>query len=78
MTTDLRARVQTHRDTAGSKFATKYKLKDLVYYEVFNQIREAIQREKALKKWHREWKIRLIQSVNPDMRDLSQEIPWTW
>jgi putative endonuclease len=78
VTSNLRARLQTHLDGVGSKFSAKYKLKDLVYYEEFDRIEEAIHREKALKKWHRDWKIRLIESVNPEMRDLSGEIRWRW
>jgi len=53
-------------------------LKYLLYYEEYYNIRDAIVREKQLKNWHREWKINLIRSINPDLKDLSEEviIPW--
>ena len=49
-------------------------LHQLVYLEVHDTMEEAVVREKRLKKWNREWKIRLIQSVNPEWRDLYDEI----
>jgi len=76
VTSNLGKRLQEHLNGTGSKFSAKYKLKNLVYYEEFDQIEDAIRREKELKQWHREWKIRLIESVNPEMCDLSAEIPW--
>jgi putative endonuclease len=78
VTSDLSSRLQQHRTSVGSKFASKYKLTDLVYFEEHERILDAIQREKVLKKWRRAWKIRLIESANPDMRDMSGEIPWNW
>jgi len=76
VTSKLGHRVQQHHEGGGSKFVDKYNLKYLVYYEEFDSIEDAIRREKQLKSWHREWKIRLIKSVNPEMLDLSGEIPW--
>ncbi|MDP2983735.1 MAG: GIY-YIG nuclease family protein [Candidatus Latescibacter sp.] len=52
----------------------KYKCKYLVYYEAFDKITDAIDREKQLKNWHRDWKINLIKSANPNMLDLSDEV----
>lgn len=76
VTSNLGERLQQHNNNGGSKFVEKYNLKYLVYYEEIDRIVDAIRREKQLKSWHRDWKIRLIKSVNPEMRDLSEEIPW--
>ncbi|MBA4312226.1 MAG: hypothetical protein C0417_06320 [Chlorobiaceae bacterium] len=76
VTSNLGQRLEQHQEGGGSKFVEKYNLKYLVYYEEFDQVVDAIRREKQLKSWHRDWKIRLIKSVNPEMRDLSAEIPW--
>lgn len=74
VTSNLIARVIEHKSGQGSKFTSKYKCKDLVYYVGFNSIEEAIDREKQLKNWHREWKINLIKGFNPTLNDLSEEI----
>ena len=60
-------RVYNHQNNLGSEFTSKYKLHYLVYSESFPTMKEAIKREKQLKKWHREWKINLILSENPKM-----------
>jgi len=75
VTNNLARRIEQHRSGSGSVFTGRYNIKYLVYYEVFESIRDAIAREKQLKTWHRDWKIRLIKKYNPDMRDLSNEIP---
>ena len=75
VTNNLALRIEQHRSGSGSVFTRRYNLKYLVYYEVFESIRYAIAREKQLKTWHRDWKIRLIKKLNPEMRDLSVEIP---
>ena len=54
----------------GSKFSAEYKLKLLVYYEEFQYVQDAIAREKQLKRWHRGWKINLIEKSNPNWMDL--------
>lgn len=74
VTSNLACRLEEHRSGLGSYFTTRYKLIFLVYYEVIDGMMNAIEREKQLKRWHREWKINLIRSVNPDMKDLSDEI----
>ncbi len=51
-------------------FSKKYNLKMLVWYEVYDDIVEAIKREKAMKKWNREWKIKRIEAMNPNWEDL--------
>ena len=63
-------RMERHIKKEGSKFTAKYNLKRLVYYEEFQYIFDAIAREKQLKNWHREWKINLIESENPDWANL--------
>jgi putative endonuclease len=68
---DLGNRLSLHRSGRGSKFVSKYGVTRLVYVETYAIPSEAIAREKALKEWHRDWKIRLIEQENPDWRDLS-------
>ncbi|WP_296620428.1 GIY-YIG nuclease family protein [Marivirga sp.] len=58
----------------GSNFTTKFKCTDLIYYEFYESIEEAIIREKQLKKWKREWKINLIKKKNPELKDLFDEV----
>ncbi|NCD68630.1 GIY-YIG nuclease family protein [Mucilaginibacter agri] len=74
VTSDLRTRVWQHLNNEGSAFVKKYRLFDLVYYEGFERITDAIDREKQLKNWHHEWKVNLIKSVNPTMMDLKENI----
>ena len=74
VTSNLKNRIADHKNGVGSVFTKRYNLEDLIYYEDFPDILQAIDREKQLKKWHREWKINLIRSVNPDMKDLYWEI----
>jgi putative endonuclease len=74
VTSDLRTRVWQHLNNEGSAFVKKYKLFDLVYYEGFERITDAINREKQLKNWHHDWKVNLIKSLNPTMKDLKVEI----
>ncbi|MFC4721169.1 GIY-YIG nuclease family protein [Geojedonia litorea] len=66
VTSNLDQRMEMHIEGKGSYFTSKYKLKLLVYYEEFQYIKEAIYREKQLKNWHRDWKINLIETVNPN------------
>jgi len=74
VTDDLRRRMEEHKSGKGSEFTTKYKCEYLVYFECFEKIIDAIAREKQLKNWHREWKLNLIRNVNPDLRDLTDEL----
>ena len=74
VTNDIARRVAEHKEGSGSKFTAKYKLHDLVYFEVIYDIEQAIRREKQLKNWHREWKLNLIKELNPEMKDLSEMI----
>jgi len=74
MTSDLVKRVWEHKTDAVDGFTKKYGIKMLVYYEVYDDPENAIRREKRLKKWTRSSKIRAIESMNPDWRDLYEEI----
>lgn len=71
VTNNLGRRVAEHKEGVICGFTQKYKIRFLVYYEIINNIWNAINREKQLKKWRREKKIRLIKSVNPKWDDLS-------
>lgn len=70
VTNNIGARATAHREGYGSAFAKKHRVTRLVYMEIFEDVNEAISREKALKKWRRQWKIDLIESANPDWDDL--------
>ena len=70
VTADLARRVWEHREGIGSKFCREHGITRLVHVEQSATIVEAIAREKALKRWKRDWKIRLIEESNPDWRDL--------
>jgi putative endonuclease len=74
ITSDLVCRVYQHCHGEIEGFTKRYNLKYLVYYEDAGTMKDAIAREKQLKNWHREWKINLIKSLNPKMKDLSKEI----
>ncbi|MBO6947123.1 MAG: GIY-YIG nuclease family protein [Rhodospirillales bacterium] len=74
VTSNLVRRVWEHREGVSPGFAEKYGCKTLVYYEAFDDIVGAIQREKALKEWRRAWKLRLIEDGNPTWRDLWVDI----
>ncbi len=71
---DLYYRVTEHKKLKGSVFTSKYKCTDLVYYEFHETIEGAIEREKRLKKWKRDWKDKLIDEFNPSLKDLYSEI----
>jgi putative endonuclease len=73
VTNDLEKRVLEHKHKLNKGFAAKYNVDKLVYFEQFSIIEEAIQREKQLKKWNRDWKIELIEKENPDWSDLAIE-----
>jgi len=70
VTSNLSERVWEHRNQVVKGFTDKYVLTRLVYYELYEDMKEAICREKAIKKWYRAWKIELIESVNPEWDDL--------
>lgn len=71
VTNDISRRVYEHKNKMIKGFTDKYGVnKQLVYVETYADVREAIQREKILKKWNRAWKMRLIEEVNPEWKDL--------
>ncbi|MBU1131622.1 GIY-YIG nuclease family protein [Patescibacteria group bacterium] len=71
VTNNLIRRVWEHKNKIYPKsFTARYNVNKLVYYEVFEDIYEAICREKRLKKWNRQWKIELIEKNNPEWKDL--------
>jgi putative endonuclease len=73
VTNNLVRRVREHKTGIGSGFTAKYKLDRLVYFERFQDVHNAIEREKRIKGWLRIKKIALIISVNPVWKDLSEE-----
>lgn len=74
ITNNLPRRVYEHQHGLGSKFVARYKLYKLVYYEPHDEITLAIERETHLKAWKRDWKIELVESINPDWKDLAAEM----
>jgi putative endonuclease len=70
ITTDLPKRMSEHDQGLIPGFTSRYGVRQLVYYEHHASIPEAIQREKTLKRWHRQWKLRLIESMNPGWKNL--------
>lgn len=71
MTNNLERRVFEHKEELVPGFTQKYKCKKLVYFESSNNVSTIIEREKQLKKWNRSKKIKLIEQMNPEWRDLS-------
>ncbi len=74
VTNNLIRRVYEHKNNIVEGFTKKYKLHKLVYYEMTENVESAILREKQLKNWHRNWKINLIESLNPNWDDLYNKI----
>ena len=74
VTNDLLRRVYEHKNNIIKGFTEKYRVHDLVYFEVTQSIEGAILREKQLKTWNRQWKIRLIEKDNPQWKDLYQDL----
>lgn len=74
VTNNLTRRIYEHKEGLDDGFTKKYKLKKLLYFEIFNNIDLAIQREKQLKHWNRDWKLELIKKSNPTLKDLYDTI----
>ncbi len=70
MTNNLARRIHEHREGRGSSFVQKYHVTRLVYTEPHEEVDRSIQREKTMKEWPRAWKIKQIESVNPEWKDL--------
>ena len=73
VTNDLERRVFEHKHHLVEGFTKRYNITKLVYYEETNDVKEAISREKQIKEWLRRKKIALIESVNPEWTDLSED-----
>jgi putative endonuclease len=71
ITSNLERRAWQHKHHEIEGFTDKYGVERLLYYEIFDDVRNAINREKQLKRWVRRKKIALIESVNPSWKDLS-------
>ena len=74
VTSNLPARIWQHKNDLVAGFTQKYKVHRLVHYELHENMTVAIQREKQIKKWRRQWKLELIEKSNPDWKDLYDEI----
>jgi putative endonuclease len=74
VTSELFERAGVHRQDLIDGFTKKYGVHRLVYYEMHESMDAAILREKQLKKWNRAWKLRLIESMNPEWEDLFDEV----
>ena len=70
VTRDLVRRVHEHKTKAVESFTSRYDVDKLVWFEIYEDVLTAITREKELKKWRRDWKIRLVEERNPDWTDL--------
>lgn len=73
MTNNLERRILEHKKGSVEGFAKKYGLKTLIYFEVHQNVNDAIRREKQLKKWKRQWKIDLVEKDNSDWNDLASD-----
>jgi putative endonuclease len=74
VTNDLARRVAQHKAKVVPGFTKTYGVRMLVYYEEYSSILEAREREARLKRWRRAWKFELIEKLNPDWRDLAEEL----
>jgi len=74
VTSDLVKRIWQHREGVVAGFTKRYQVKTLVWYEQHRTMIAAISREKAIKRWARTWKIELVETANPDWRDLWSDI----
>ncbi len=74
VTNNLKRRVGEHKEDLIEGFTKKYRIHNLVYFESYNDIKDALTREKRSKKWNREWKIKLIEEMNPDWCDLYNDL----
>jgi putative endonuclease len=74
VTNNLQRRIYEHKNSLCEGFTKKYKMTQLVYYELYQYVWDAIAREKSLKLWKREWKLQLVETVNPEWEDLGNLI----
>ncbi|KKC41062.1 hypothetical protein WH87_02675 [Devosia epidermidihirudinis] len=78
VTSNLVGRTYTHRNDLLDGFSRRYKVHDLVWYEHYETAESAITREKQIKKWRRAWKDELVAAMNPDWRDLYEDVAKHW
>ena len=74
VTSNLKQRIEQHKNGIGSLFTKKYNVDELMYFEIFTNINVAIKREKQLKKWNKDWKWDLIKLMNPNLVDLYDDL----
>jgi putative endonuclease len=74
VTSNLVGRVWQHKNNVVEGFTEKYAVHQLVWYEPHSNMESALAREKALKKWNRIWKLRLIEQLNPEWQDLYDQL----
>lgn len=74
VTTDLKRRIFEHKEKLIAGFTCKYNVDHLVYFEVYDDYWDAANRERRMKKWKREWKIKLIEKENQDWMDLYETL----
>ncbi|MGK0298678.1 MAG: putative endonuclease [Gammaproteobacteria bacterium] len=74
VTSNLPKRIWGHKEKVVKSFTQKYGLDMLVWYERHERMESAIQREKAMKFWKRDWKLKTIEEMNPDWKDLYEEL----
>ncbi|WP_132052418.1 GIY-YIG nuclease family protein [Pseudocnuella soli] len=72
VTGNLQQRIWQHKNDEAN-FTGKYNCCELIFYETYTDVQQAIAREKNLKNWHREWKINLARTINPELMDLAAE-----
>lgn len=76
VTSDLRRRMEQHRSGMAAGHTAKYNIHRLVWVEPHDELEPARIRERRIKRWHRQWKIDLIEAANPCWRDLTDQIPF--
>ena len=74
VTSDLMKRIYQHREGSADGFTKRYNLNKLVLFEQYGTMELAITREKQLKRWHRQWKLNLIEASNPQWFDLAEDL----
>ncbi len=74
VTNNIYRRIKEHKEKIIKGFTAKYNVDKLIYLEITNNIVDALEREKQLKRWHRQWKINLINQQNPNWKDLSIDL----
>ena len=73
VTSGLLGRVWQHRQEITDGFTKRYDVKRLVWFEAHETMDSAIRREKSIKRWHRQWKMQLVEAENPTWRDLAED-----